>query len=329
MRLLVIGGTVFVGRAVVEAALARGHDVTVFHRGEHGEDTLPPQVAHVHGDRRTGLDAVSTTAWDAVVDTSGFSAEDARAAVEALGERVGHYTFVSSVSVYRDWPAQPASDTAAVYADDAPAGYGEDKARAERVVLSAYGDNALVARPGLIVGPHENIGRLPFWLRRIAQGGEVLAPGRPDEPRQWVDARDLAEWTVSMAERGRGGTHAVVSPPGGFTMGELLDACRDVTGSVATFRWVPGDRVAAAGITPWAELPIWNWDANGSDAHTWDVDVSGALAAGFIARPVRETVADTWAWVADGDEDTGYRSEYAVRPLDPQREAAALAGGCG
>jgi 2'-hydroxyisoflavone reductase len=320
MRLLVIGGTVFVGRAVVAAALARGHDVTVFHRGRHGEDAHPG-VEHVHGDRATDLGLVSGREWDAVVDTCGFDGAALRASAEALRD-VPHYSFVSSVSVYAGWPAEPVTEASPVYGDDAPAEYGADKARAERAVVGALGaDRVLVSRPGLIVGPHENIGRLPFWLRRIARGGDVLAPGRPGDERQWIDARDLAGWLVRCAEERTAGTYNAVCEPGAFTMGELLDACVEVTGSGATLRWTDERAIAESGIAPWTELPIWLWDPAGGTSGTWQVRTA---APGLTTRPMAETVRDTWEWLRRGGADEGYRGEYAVRDLDPEREAAGL-----
>lgn len=320
MRLLVIGGTVFVGRAVVDAALARGHEVTVFHRGRHGERSHP-DIEHVHGDRTADLHLVSDRTWDAVVDTCGFDAPTVRASAEALGH-VPHYSFVSSISVYARWPAEAVSEQSEVYAEDAPAEYGADKARAERAVVGTLGaDRVLVSRPGLIVGPHENIGRLPYWLRRIARGGEVLAPGDPDQGRQWIDARDLAGWLVRRAEEHKGGTYNAISPPDGFTMGELLDACLSATGSGATLRWTDERGIVESGIAPWTELPIWLWDADEDTTNTWRATTA---ATDLTTRPVAETVRDTWEWLRTATDLDDYRSEYAVRDLDPEREAAAL-----
>lgn len=324
MRLLVLGGTVFVGRATVEEAVRRGWSVTVFHRGRHGEAAVP-DVEHVHGDRTTDLGLLGGRSWDAVVDTCAFSGPDVAASAAALADAVERYALVSSVSAYKTWPADAVGEDAPLKEADDEDTYGAGKVAAERAAEAAMPGRVLITRPGLIVGPYENIGRLPYWLRRVARGGEVLAPGRADEARQWVDARDLAEFTLDAVELGRTGAFNTISPPD-FTMGDVLDACVRVTGSDATLRWVDGAVITAAGIAPWTELPLWLWDTEEDVANTWRVDVSQALAAGWRSRPVVDTVRDTWEWLrGEGAGGEGYRSEYAVRDLDPERERAALA----
>jgi 2'-hydroxyisoflavone reductase len=323
MDLLVIGGTVFVGRAVVAEARKRGHTVTIFHRGEHGEDAFP-DVEHVHGDRKTDLARLDGRTWDAVVDTCGFDGGTVGASARHLSARVGHYGFVSSVSVYSDWPAVAVDETAAVKPMGHEDSYGAGKVAAEAAAEAAMPGRVLVSRPGLIAGPYENIGRLPYWLRRVALGGEVLAPGDPDEPRQWIDARDLAAFHLDCAEQGTTGVFNTVGPPAQFTMRELLDTCREVTGGDATFTWVDGATITGAGLQPWTEIPIWLWDADGDVSQSWNVDVSKARAAGLAVRPLRETVEDTWAWVQAGADLGGYRSQYAVPDPDPEKERAAL-----
>jgi 2'-hydroxyisoflavone reductase len=324
MDLLVIGGTVFVGRAVVNEACRRGHTVTVFHRGRHGEDAFDG-VEHLHGDRTTDLAVLDGRRWDAVVDTCGFDAGTVGAAARHLSANVGHYGFVSSVSVYEDWPAVAVDESGRVKPPSHEDSYGAGKVAAETAAEAAMPGRVLVTRPGLITGPYENIGRLPYWLRRVALGGEVLAPGAPDEPRQWVDARDLAAFHLDAAERGTVGVFNTVGPPGQFTMRELLDTCRDVTGSDATFTWVDGATVTKAGYEPWRELPVWLWDAAADVSAAWSVDVSKARDAGLTARPMPETVADTWEWVQAGADLGGYRSQYGVPDHDPEKERAALA----
>jgi 2'-hydroxyisoflavone reductase len=325
MDLLVLGGTVFVGRAIVDAALSRGHTVTVFHRGQHGEDAHPG-VEHVHGDRKTDLALLDGRRWDAVIDTCGFDAATVGTSARHLSAAVGHYGFVSSVSVYKDWPAVAVDETGSVKESaDEEDQYGAGKVAAERAAEAAMPGRVLVSRPGLIAGPYENIGRLPYWLRRVAAGGEVLAPGAPDEGRQWIDARDLAAFHVRCAEERTVGVFNTVGPPGQFTMRELLETCRDVTGSDATFTWVDGKTIATNGIAPWTELPVWLWAEDEDVSQTWNVDVTKAQQAGLTARPLRETVADTWAWVQAGADLGGYRSQYAVPDPDREKERAVLA----
>jgi 2'-hydroxyisoflavone reductase len=323
MDLLVLGGTVFVGRAVVDAALERGHTVTVFHRGQHGEDAHP-DVEHLHGDRTSDLALLDGRRWDAVVDTCGFDAGTVGSSARHLSAAVGHYGFVSSVSVYRDWPAVAVDESGAVKDMSDEDAYGAGKVAAETAAEAAMPGRVLVSRPGLITGPHENIGRLPYWLTRTAKGGEVLAPGDPDEGRQWIDARDLAAFHLDAAENGVTGVYNTVGPPEQFTMAELLDACREATGSDATFTWVDGKTIIEAGIEPWRELPVWLWDAEADVSQSWHIDTSKARAAGLAARPMPETVRDTWAWVQAGADLGGYRSEYAVPEPDPEKERAAL-----
>lgn len=323
MDLLVLGGTVFVGRAVVSGALARGHSVTIFHRGQHGEDAFP-DVEHIHGDRASDLALLDGRRWDAVVDTCGFDGTTVGASARHLSASVGHYGFVSSVSVYADWPAVAVDEKGRVKESTDEDTYGVGKVAAERAAEAAMPGRVLVTRPGLIAGPYENIGRLPYWLRRIAMGGEVLAPGDPDDQRQWIDARDLAAFHLDAAEQSRVGVFNTVGPPGQFTMGELLETCRSVTGSDATFTWVDGKAIVAGGYQPWSEIPVWLWDEDEDISECWHVDVSKARGAGLVARPLRETVADTWAWVQAGADLGGYRSQYAVPDPDLEKERAVL-----
>jgi nucleoside-diphosphate-sugar epimerase len=323
MDLLVIGGTVFVGRAIVTEALRRGHAVTVFHRGEHGEDAFEG-VEHLHGDRTKDLHVLDGRRWDAVVDTCGFDAGTVGASARHLSANVGHYGFVSSVSVYSDWPAVAVDESGAVKEPSHEDSYGAGKVAAETAAEAAMPGRVLVSRPGLISGPYENIGRLPYWLKRVAMGGEVLSPGDPDEPRQWIDARDLAAFHLDAAETNLTGVFNTVSPPRHFTMRELLDACNDVTGGGASFTWVDGKTIVDNGLAPWSEIPVWLYDAEADVSQTWNVDVSRALAHGLEARPMRETVIDTWEWVKAGEDLGGYRSQYAVPAPDPEKEKAAL-----
>src|SRR5688500_15145396 len=217
MDVLVVGGTVFLGRAIVEEAVARGHTVTLFTRGLHGADVFP-DLERITGDREGDLSVLGDRRWDAVVDTCGFTPSVVGRMARTLAGRVGHYTFISSVSVFRDWPSAAIDDDSPVFdcpPDAGPDGeYGELKAGCERAVDASFPGASLHVRAGLIVGPHENIGRLPFWLRRMARGGEVLGPGRPDRELSLIDARDIARFVVSSFEAGVTGPHIVTSMPG-------------------------------------------------------------------------------------------------------------------
>jgi 2'-hydroxyisoflavone reductase len=252
MKLLVIGGTVFLGRAVVEQALARDCEVTIFHRGIHNPDIFAGDVESLIGDRTQDLSVLEGRAWDAVIDTCGFEPEHVSAAGELLADAVSHYGFVSSGSAYRDWPERPVNEGSEVFDSDERE-YGPLKAALE----AALPGRVLHARAGVIVGPNENIGRLPWWLRRIAAGGEVLAPGPQDAPIQLIDARDLAGWMLDMAGARRGGVFNAIAALGSATWGELLGACLEAVGSDAELVWVDAGGVEAQVGEPWDLLPLW------------------------------------------------------------------------
>jgi len=328
MRLLVLGGTHHVGRAVVETAVARGDDVTTLNRGLTGHQ--PAGARALHADR-TDPAALSSAlgggSWDAVIDTWSGAPRVVAGAATMLAGRAGHYGYVSSESVYRSFSV-PGADESAPVVDANPASDDSDDYQAakrggELAAVAAFGDRALLARAGLILGPYEIVGRMPWWLRRLERGGEVLAPGPPDLPLQYIDCRDLAAWMISAAERGVGGAFNTVSRRGHATMATLLEAARDVTRSDATLVWVPPEVIEAAGIQPWTELPVWA-PPTGEYAGLHDSDVSAAYAAGLTCRPVTETVADTWRWLqAEGDPPS--RPGLPEHGLSPDTERRVLA----
>jgi nucleoside-diphosphate-sugar epimerase len=325
MRLLMLGGTEFVGRAITEEALARGWDVTVFHRGRHE----PPQgVASLRGDRTAegGLKALEDGEWDAVVDTWSGAPFVVRETARLLDGRVARYVYISSRSVYRYPEPSGLGEEAEVVdgsPDDGEVDYAAAKRGGELAALDVYGDNALLVRAGLILGPYENIGRLPWWLSRMARGGDVLAPGPRDAGLQYIDVRDLAIWTLDAVEHGLGGPYDLVSPPGHTTMGELLQACTDVTGSSANLVWTAPETILEAGIEPWTDLPAWL--PPGEDYDTLHQgNVGKALAAGLRCRPVQETVADTWAWLQSIGGTAPQRPDRPVLGLPPEKEDEVL-----
>ncbi|QHY95174.1 NAD dependent epimerase/dehydratase family protein [Streptomyces sp. S4.7] len=332
MRLLILGGTEFVGRAVAEAALARDWQVTVFHRGRHEP---PAGVAVLHGDRTApgGLAALTDTTdgsapeWDVVLDTWSGAPSAVLDAGRLLAGRAGRYAYVSSRSVYA-YPSRaglpedgPLVEGAA--ADAGQRDYARDKRGGELAAEAAFGDRALLVRAGLILGPWENVGRLPWWLGRIARGGPVLAPGPRENPLQYIDVRDLAEWTLDAAQRGLGGAYNLVSPSGHVTMGGLLEACVAATGSDAELRWTDPDAILAAGVEPWSDLPVWLPRGESHDMMHGG-DVSAALAAGLRCRPARETVFDTWAWLRSIGGTAPQRPDRPALGLAPEVEAALL-----
>lgn len=307
MRVLILGGTKFLGRAIAEAALARGHELTLLNRGETNPD-LFPEAERLRGDRTGDLSALAGRAWDAVVDPSGYVPAVVRDSAELL-RTSGRYVFVSSISVYADFSTGPDEGSAVAELDDAPvdelasdySNYGPLKALCEAEVARVFGDRGLVVRPGLIVGPHDPTGRFTYWAQRLARGGETLAPGPPERRVQFVDVRDLAEWIVAAVEQGLTGTYNATNE--GVPWAELL-AGADVT-------WVPDEFLQEHEVGEWMELPLWIADPALAGLH--ETDVSRAVAAGLGFRPLDETIAG--AATAPAVEGVG---------LTPEREAALL-----
>jgi 2'-hydroxyisoflavone reductase len=319
MRLLVLGGTIFLGRHVTSEALRRGHEVTLFHRGLHGAD-LFPEAEHVLGDRTGDLAALRGRGWDAAIDTSGYDPADV-ARSSALD--IGHLVFVSSCNVYPAWPAEPVDEDSQVWTEGDE--YGPKKAACEREAQVALPGRVASVRAGLLCGPHDNIFRVPWWVRRIAVGGDVVAPGDPDRSVQLIDARDLDAWMVDLAENRVSGAFNGTAPAGRTTMCEALEAAVAATGSDARLHWIPDDALAAAGVEPWDELPLWIPADDG--AGTWVVGTERAQAAGLRCRPVAETMADVWAWLREGGEAalSDWRADHRPRGLTPERQRALLA----
>lgn len=326
VKLLVLGGSGFVGRAVVEDALARDWAVTTFNRGLRA--AADPRAEHVIGDRHVARDLapLESREWDLVVDTWSGAPRAVRDSARLLSERAGRYAYVSSVSVYTPPPPRGGDESAPTVDADADAedgDYPQLKRGAELAVEAAFGDRALLARAGLILGPHEDVGRLPWWLARMARGGDVLAPGPPELALQYVDARDLAAWLLDAAVAGRSGAFNVVSRTGHTTMSSLLEACRDVAGPGASLVWVDPDVVLEAGVEPWEELPIWL-----PESHEYrglhEAAVGRVHEAGLRCRPVQETVSDTWAWLVSIGGAARQRADRPAVGLDPARERAVL-----
>jgi 2'-hydroxyisoflavone reductase len=305
MKLLVLGGTQFLGRHVVEAALARGHEVTIFNRGQtHPE--LFPGVDRLVGDRDGGLEALAVGEWDAVVDTSGYVPRIVRQSAELLAPRVGRYLFVSSISVYAD-VSQPGVD------EDSPVGqleeetevhrgpaYGPLKALCEQAVEEVYGDRATIVRPGLIVGPWDPTGRFTYWPARIAAGGDVLAPEPRDAAVQVIDGRDVADFIVLLLEDGVPGTFNATGPEEPLRFEEVVEECRRVADSDARFVWAPSEWLVEQGVQPWMELPLWLGPDPDYAGHS-RIDVSRGIIAGLRFRPLERTIADTLEWYRSGD----------------------------
>ena len=325
MRVLVLGGTGFVGRSVATAAVARGDQVTVVNRGHR---PALDGVRALVGDRLApgGLAALGDDTWDAVVDTWSADPAAVRSAAAVLKGRAGHYTYVSSRSVYAEGATPPLNeDNPVVDPDKTDFLYAAQKRAGELAAEQEFTGPVLLARAGLILGPHEDVGRLPWWLTRLARGGPTLAPSPPDLPLQYIDARDLATFVLDAAARGLAGPYNLVSEPGHTTTGELLTTANEVTGGRAELRWTDPQVILDAGIEPWTELPIW-LPAGSSDYQLLHQgDVTKALAAGLRLRPVRDTVADTWAWMQSSGGVPPQRSDRPRPGLDPAKEQALLA----
>lgn len=299
MRILILGGTRFLGRYLIGEALARGHAVTLLNRGRtHPE--LFPEVERLLGDRGGDLSALAGRSWDAAIDTSGYFPRDVAASAAALRGAVGRYLFVSTLNVYADLsqpdvgeeaPRVEPAEGEEVPADD-PGAYGLQKALCEGALAAALPGRTLVVRPGVLVGPHDLSERLAYWIERVARGGEVLAPGRPDRRIQCLHAGDLAAWLVRLAEAGRTGVFNAAGPAAPLTLAGLLDACRKATGGDARFTWVE-ENFLTGQVEPWTELPFWL-----PESVPGTLDLTRALAAGLETRPIEEVVADTWAWLS-------------------------------
>jgi 2'-hydroxyisoflavone reductase len=324
MRILVLGGTNFVGRAFVEEALAAGHEVTLFNRGR-SRPELFPGVERLRGDRGVDLSPLDGGTWDAVFDPSCYLPRLARMSAEATASRSPHYTFVSSLSAYSDTTTVGQDETGPLASIDDPSveevtgeTYGALKVLSEREVRRVHGDRALVLRPGFICGPYDNIDRMPYWLRRMARGGEVLAPERPDFPVQLVDARDIGRFALAMAERRAGGVFNLCAPQEPHRLGDLLEAAARVVGRRdVRLTWVSLPFLLEHGLSEWEALPWW---VPPEELALSRFDASRAIAEGFDPRPIEESLRDCWAW----DRTRAGEPLRADRGLTPEREAELL-----
>lgn len=326
MKILVIGGTVFVGRHFVAAALARGHDVTLFNRGAHSPD-LFPDVEKLRGDRDGGLDVLRGRRWDAVLDTCGYGPRVVGQSADLLAPSVGHYTFISSISVYGDFSRLPMDETAPLAAMPEGAdletvtneSYGPLKVLCEQAVMRAFPERSLIVRPGMIVGPDDPSDRFTYWPARVKGGGEILVPGNPSQKMQIIDVRDLAAWTLAQMEAGAQGDFNVTGPDHPLTMQKVLETSRAVACSTADFVYIPGEFLQARGLEQNALFAWWTPDDDPETRCAWDVDSSKAIAAGLTFRPLEETIQDTLEWDASRPADAPRRVT-----LEPERERELL-----
>ena len=316
MRLLLLGGPKFLGRAVIDAALGRGDEVTLFNRGATGAG-LYPELDRIIGDRDGGLDGLRGREWDAVVDTSGYVPRVVAASAGLLAGAVGHYVFVSSISVYASFAevvdeGSRLAELSAPGSEDVSADYGALKALCEREVEAVFPGRSTRVRAGLIVGPHDPTGRFTYWPHRVARGGDVLVPGPAWRRVQLVDVRDLAAWIVRAAE---GGLEGAFNATGATTMGAVIDAARRVSGSSARAVEVDDAFLTGQGVGEWMELPLWIDTSNDDWRHFMEVDTSRAAAAGLTLRPLDDTVTATLADAALVD-GVGLTPERELELLD-------------
>ena len=312
MKLLILGGTRFVGRYLVMAALERGHEVTLFNRGRHSSENT--NVETVKGDRNTDLAKLQSRNWDAVVDTSGMLPRAVKAAAEVLADSVDRYIFISSQNVYADVSVAGVDETfplrtvTAEQLDRANAidtsgepSYGELygglKVLCEQAAEGLMPKRVLIIRPGLIVGPYDYTDRFTYWVVRVARGGEVLVPGRPDRFIQLIDVRDLADWTVKMAEQQATGVFNAHGMPNTYTMKNLLEECKAASQSDASFTWASEDFLLQENVIAWTQMPLWLPEEAAPHLKGFMfINGDKAFKAGLSLRPLTETVRDTLNW---------------------------------
>jgi len=326
MRILIIGGTRFLGRHLVQSALARGHEVTLFNRGKTNPD-LFPQVETILGDREKVLDKLKGRIWDTVIDVVGYVPRIVRLSAESLEGTVSRYVFISSLSVYdnfreigidESYPVGKLEDETIEEITEET--YGPLKALCEKVVQDIFGgERALIVRPGLIVGPHDPTDRFTYWPVRVARGGDVLAPQKPEAIIQIVDVRDLSEFIIKLIEENASGIYNATGPDYQLTLGRLLEVSKQVSGSDANFKWASLEFLNQNKVEAWSDMPAWIPDDE-EGAGFPRIDVSRAISAGLKFHPLEETVRDTLAWAKTRSADHEWRAG-----LKAEREQELLA----
>lgn len=323
LKILIIGGTRFLGRALVESARERGHELTLFNRGQ-SNPGLFGNIKCFHGDRDGGLAVMSDGRWDAVVDTCGYFPRIVQQSAEFFKNRARHYTFISSISVYKDLSRPGFDETAPVGTindtskeEITEQTYGPYKAICEAMIREAFADHALIIRPGLIVGPYDLSDRFTYWVTRCARGGDMLIPKPEAREFQYIDVRDLADWTITMIENGADGIFNATGPDYDLTMKKFIGVCKTVTGSRPETYWVDEQFLLDHDVAAWTELPIWITEKG--FLGMLKADVSRAQKAGLKHRPLIDTIRDTYQWAVSRPADYKPRAG-----LDPAKEAKVL-----
>jgi len=339
MKLLILGGTRFVGRHLVTAALERNHEVTLFNRGKHSSAALTG-VETIYGDRNSDLAKLQGRRWDAVVDTCGYLPRTVKAAAEILSHSVDAYVFISSLSVYADVSVFGIDETALVAtltseqlqtANEIDSSgqasamtygelYGGLKALCEQAAEEVLPNRVLIIRPGLIIGPDDYTDRFTYWVERVARGGEVLAPGRPDRYLQFIDVRDLAEWTVRMIERQETGVYNANGLPHSLTMERVLEECKTVSDSDASFTWVSDNFLIQEKVGAWSEIPLWLPEEAAPHLKGFMfINCDKAIGAGLSFRPLSDTIKETLTW-----HETNRLDKELKAGLDSDKEQRLL-----
>lgn len=314
MRILIIGGTRFLGRTIADFALTRGHTLTLFHRGI-SNPSLYPEAEHIIGDRNGSLDAISRRAWDAVIDPSAYFPRQVRSLLQALDGASSHYTFISSISAYRDtripgvdeqYPTGKISDPA--LEEITAESYGPLKALCEAEAFALLPGCVLDIRPGLIVGPHDPTDRFTYWPVRIANGGQVIAPGRPERSVQFIDVRDLAEWILNLVENGQTGVFNATGLPQALSMDVFLETCGRESLSTASLIWAADEFLLENNVEPWIEMPLWIPDSDSDAPGFFSVSVQKAVSTGLTFRPLSDTVRAVLEWARTRPPDYSWRA---------------------
>ncbi|MBN8203277.1 SDR family oxidoreductase [Bacillus sp. NTK034] len=322
MKVLILGGTRFLGKALAEEGLKRGHDITLFNRGNNKEAFS--EVEQLAGDRDGDVSQLKNRKWDAVMDTCGFAPHQINKIAAVLGDSIEHYTYISSISVYKDWI--PLNLTEDYHLQSMPQDrlkdveegrispyeyYGALKVLCEAEAEKHWPGRVLHIRAGQLVGPFDYTDRLPYWVQRVSEGGNIVVPGRPDRPIQLIDVKDIAAWGFNMAENSKAGTYNITGPDYELTMEELLNTCKSVTNSNAKFVWADEQFVLDHQIQPWTEMPLWipeHFPLDGEDK-PWHmcISVKKAIENGLSFRPLEDTIQDVYQW-EKGRQDSGRKA---------------------
>lgn len=327
MRILIIGGTRFLGRHLVEVALERSHDVTLFNRGKTNPD-LFLRLETILDDREKDINKLEGRIWDAVIDTSGYFPRIVRLSAEVLQATVTRYVFISTISVYENFRRAGIDESYPVgkiedetVEEITGETYGPLKALCEETVRDVFGlEQSLIVRPGLIVGPHDPTDRFTYWPVRVARGGDVLAPQKPEAAIQIIDVRDLSEFIIRLIEEHASGTYNATGPDYDLTLGKLLEVSKQVSGSDANFKWASVDFLNQNKVEAWSDMPVWIPDDEEGIGFS-RVNVSEAINAGLKFRPLEETVRDTLEWASTRPSEHEWRAGLKA---DREQELLAL-----